>query len=106
MWWLRSEQTNRNASWYAMNGVTNMVGSLLAWGLGHISSHVLHSYQVWPHKNSKWVIHAILRLADYLLVLWSCHCRVFHDSLVSRVPRVTASLTDPANQPLPSRFSC
>jgi MFS family permease len=25
MWWRRSEQTNRNASWYAMNGVTNMV---------------------------------------------------------------------------------
>ncbi|KAH8657180.1 MFS transporter [Tricladium varicosporioides] len=46
MWWRRSEQTNRNASWYAMNGVTNMVGSLLAWGLGHIHSTALHSYQI------------------------------------------------------------
>jgi hypothetical protein len=25
MWWRRGEQTYRNASWYAMNGVTNMV---------------------------------------------------------------------------------
>ncbi|PMD17790.1 MFS general substrate transporter [Hyaloscypha hepaticicola] len=46
MWWRRSEQTNRNASWYAMNGVTNMVGSLLAYGLGHIHSSKLHSYQI------------------------------------------------------------
>jgi hypothetical protein len=29
MWWRRSEQTNRNASWYAMNGVTNMVWAFL-----------------------------------------------------------------------------
>ncbi|CAG8980775.1 hypothetical protein HYALB_00012875 [Hymenoscyphus albidus] len=41
MWWRRSEQTNRNAAWYAMNGVTNMVGSLLAWGLGHIHSDTI-----------------------------------------------------------------
>lgn len=46
MWWRRSEQTNRNASWYAMNGVTTMVGSLLAWGLGHIHSDKMHSYQI------------------------------------------------------------
>ncbi|KAH8588224.1 allantoate permease-like protein [Bisporella sp. PMI_857] len=46
MWWRRSEQTNRNASWYAMNGVTNIIGSLLAYGLGHISSGSLHSYQI------------------------------------------------------------
>ncbi|KAH8800890.1 major facilitator superfamily domain-containing protein [Xylogone sp. PMI_703] len=25
MWWRRGEQTNRNAAWYAMNGITNMV---------------------------------------------------------------------------------
>ncbi|RDW88008.1 hypothetical protein BP6252_00040 [Coleophoma cylindrospora] len=46
MWWRRSEQTNRNAAWYAMNGVTNMVGSLLAYALGHIHSKRLHSYQI------------------------------------------------------------
>lgn len=45
MWYRRSEQTNRNASWYAMLGVVNMLGSLLTYGLGHIKSH-LHSYQI------------------------------------------------------------
>ncbi|PMD38589.1 MFS general substrate transporter [Hyaloscypha variabilis F] len=46
MWWRRREQTYRNASWYAMNGVTNMVGSLLAYGLAHIHSDKLYSYQI------------------------------------------------------------
>ncbi|OBT52754.1 hypothetical protein VE04_04846 [Pseudogymnoascus sp. 24MN13] len=46
MWWRRSEQTYRNAAWYSMNGITNMVGSLLAYGLGHINSGKLHSYQI------------------------------------------------------------
>lgn len=46
MWWRRQEQTNRNSLWYSMNGVTNMVGSLIAWGLGHIHSPVLFSYQI------------------------------------------------------------
>jgi MFS family permease len=45
MWWRRAEQTNRVASWYAMNGITNMFGSLLCYGLGHIQSH-LRSYQI------------------------------------------------------------
>ncbi|KAK8161729.1 allantoate permease [Phyllosticta citrichinensis] len=45
MWYRRSEQTNRNALWYAMLGVVNMFGSLLAYGLGHIKSH-LYSYQI------------------------------------------------------------
>jgi sugar phosphate permease len=45
MWWRRAEQSNRNASWYAMNGVATMFGSLIAYGLGHIKSH-LYSYQI------------------------------------------------------------
>ncbi|KAF2090522.1 MFS general substrate transporter [Saccharata proteae CBS 121410] len=45
MWYRRSEQTNRNAAWYAMLGIVNMFGSLLTYGLGHIHSH-LHSYQI------------------------------------------------------------
>ncbi|KAK7612521.1 major facilitator superfamily domain-containing protein [Phyllosticta citricarpa] len=45
MWYRRSEQTNRNALWYAMLGIVNMFGSLLTYGLGHIKSH-LHSYQI------------------------------------------------------------
>ncbi|KAB5575353.1 major facilitator superfamily transporter [Coniochaeta sp. 2T2.1] len=45
MWWRRREQTIRVASWYAMNGVTNMVGSLITYGLGHINGS-LKSYQI------------------------------------------------------------
>jgi len=44
MWWRRREQTLRLAIWFAANGVTGMVGSLLAWGLGHIDGK-LRPYQ-------------------------------------------------------------
>ncbi|PSN74516.1 MFS general substrate transporter [Corynespora cassiicola Philippines] len=46
MWYRRGEQTNRNAAWYAMLGVVNILGSLLTYGLGHIKSDLLHSYQI------------------------------------------------------------
>ncbi|KAH0594806.1 hypothetical protein MHUMG1_07641 [Metarhizium humberi] len=45
MWYRRQEQTSRNASWYAMLGVVNMLGSLLTYGLGHIQSS-LRPYQI------------------------------------------------------------
>ncbi|KAI1385548.1 MFS general substrate transporter [Hypoxylon trugodes] len=45
MWWRRREQTVRTSYWYAMNGITNMFGSLITYGLGHISSR-LRSYQI------------------------------------------------------------
>ncbi|KAI2469060.1 MFS general substrate transporter [Annulohypoxylon bovei var. microspora] len=45
MWWRRREQTVRTSYWYAMNGITNMFGSLITYGLGHVVSH-LHSYQI------------------------------------------------------------
>ncbi|KAF7677634.1 allantoate permease [Alternaria burnsii] len=46
MWYKRGEQTNRNAAWYAMLGIVNILGSLLSYGLGHIKSDLLHSYQI------------------------------------------------------------
>ncbi|KAL4867658.1 hypothetical protein BDV12DRAFT_209778 [Aspergillus spectabilis] len=45
MWWRRGEQTWRAALWNAMNGVTAIVGSLFTYGLGHIKSDTLFSYQ-------------------------------------------------------------
>ncbi|KAK4143438.1 major facilitator superfamily domain-containing protein [Dichotomopilus funicola] len=45
MWYRRREQTTRNAAWYCMLGVVNMVGSLLTYGLSHIKS-TLHPYQI------------------------------------------------------------
>lgn len=46
MWWRRSEQTNRTAYWNAMNGFTFVFGSLSTYGLGHIVTNKLYSYQV------------------------------------------------------------
>ncbi|KAI9664070.1 MAG: hypothetical protein M1821_007561 [Bathelium mastoideum] len=46
MWYRRSEQTNRNAAWYSMLGVVNMLGSLLSYGLAHIQSSILRPYQI------------------------------------------------------------
>jgi len=46
MWYKRGEQTNRNAAWYAMLGMVNILGSLLCYGLGHIQSNLLYSYQI------------------------------------------------------------
>ncbi|KAK8038098.1 hypothetical protein PG994_014865 [Apiospora phragmitis] len=46
MWWRRHEQTTRTSYWYAMNGITNMFGSLLTYGLGHIKSSSLKEYQI------------------------------------------------------------
>ncbi|KAK5953152.1 hypothetical protein OHC33_005720 [Knufia fluminis] len=46
MWWRRREQPVRLGAWYAMNGVTNMVGSLLTYGIGHIPPSTLKSYQI------------------------------------------------------------
>ncbi|KAJ7772545.1 MFS general substrate transporter [Mycena maculata] len=45
MWWRRREQTMRLALWFAMNGCTGMVGSLITYGLGHIQGK-LHPYQI------------------------------------------------------------
>ncbi|CAE6422410.1 unnamed protein product [Rhizoctonia solani] len=44
MWWRRREQTMRLSLWMAMNGVTMMFGSLIAFGIGHIRGE-LKPYQ-------------------------------------------------------------
>ncbi|OGM51325.1 allantoate permease [Aspergillus bombycis] len=46
MWYRRIEQPVRLGSWYAMNGVVYMFGSLLSYGLGHIKSSVFEPYQI------------------------------------------------------------
>ncbi|KAJ5085404.1 hypothetical protein N7532_010175 [Penicillium argentinense] len=46
MWYRRREQPVRLGSWYAMNGVVNMFGSLITYGLGHISSSIFEPYQI------------------------------------------------------------
>jgi len=44
MWWRRREQTLRLSIWFAANGATGIIGSLLSWGLGHIDG-ALRPYQ-------------------------------------------------------------
>ncbi|KAF7165952.1 hypothetical protein CNMCM6106_001924 [Aspergillus hiratsukae] len=46
MWWRRGEQTLRTSYWNGMNGVTFIVGSLFTYGLGHIPSDSLYTYQI------------------------------------------------------------
>lgn len=62
MWYRRTEQTSRNAAWYSMLGIVNIVsaalnrakekltagqfGSLLSFGLAHIHSEILDPYQI------------------------------------------------------------
>ncbi|KAJ5677652.1 uncharacterized protein N7477_003285 [Penicillium maclennaniae] len=46
IWYRRREQPVRLGSWYAMNGVVNMVGSLITYGLGHIKSSIFEPYQI------------------------------------------------------------
>ncbi|KAL8287098.1 hypothetical protein RQP46_004104 [Phenoliferia psychrophenolica] len=42
----RQEQPMRVAAWYGTNGMATMLGSLMVFGLGHIHSPVLFSYQI------------------------------------------------------------
>ncbi|KAK4899665.1 hypothetical protein LTR27_002931 [Elasticomyces elasticus] len=45
-WYRRSEQPLRVAAWYGTNGLATMVASALSYGLGHIPSDRLESWQI------------------------------------------------------------
>jgi len=45
-WYRRAEQPVRVAAWYSTNGLATMVASGLSYGLGHIPSSVLESWQM------------------------------------------------------------
>jgi MFS family permease len=44
-WYRRSEQPMRVALWFGMNGVASMVAAVLTYGLGHLESGVLATWQ-------------------------------------------------------------
>lgn len=46
-WYRRAEQPLRVAAWYGTNGLATMAAGLLSFGLGHIQSGVIHSWQVY-----------------------------------------------------------
>lgn len=45
-WYRRREQPMRIALWYGTNGISTIVGSLLAWALSFIKSDKLYVYQI------------------------------------------------------------
>jgi MFS family permease len=45
-WYRRAEQPVRVAAWYSTNGAATIIASALSYGLGHIKSDVLHSWQM------------------------------------------------------------
>jgi MFS family permease len=45
-WYRRSEQPLRVATWYGTNGLATMIGSALSFGLGHIPTETLKSWQM------------------------------------------------------------
>ena len=56
------------------------VGSLLAYGLGHINSDKLRSYQV---RAVSLIFVSVSLSTDYILSLWASYCRVLDTCLVS-----------------------
>lgn len=45
-WYMRSEQPLRVAAWYGTNGLATIFLAALSYGLGHIKSDTLHSWQI------------------------------------------------------------
>ncbi|KAI1429053.1 major facilitator superfamily domain-containing protein [Xylaria sp. FL1777] len=45
-WYRRAEQPLRVAAWYGTNGIATIVASALSYGLGHIQSPLLESWQI------------------------------------------------------------
>ncbi|KAI0538534.1 major facilitator superfamily domain-containing protein [Xylaria digitata] len=45
-WYRRAEQPLRIAAWYGTNGIATIVAAALSYGLGHIQSSVLESWQI------------------------------------------------------------
>ncbi|KAI8948722.1 MFS general substrate transporter [Xylaria longipes] len=45
-WYRRAEQPIRVAAWYGTNGIATIVASALSYGLGHINSPLIESWQI------------------------------------------------------------
>jgi MFS family permease len=45
-WYRRAEQPIRVAAWYGTNGLATIAAAALSYGLGHIKSESLHSWQI------------------------------------------------------------
>ena len=46
-WYRRAEQPIRVAAWYGTNGLATIIAAALSYGLGHIKSEALYSWQMY-----------------------------------------------------------
>lgn len=51
-WYRRAEQPLRVAAWYGTNGAATIVASALSYGLGHIPSETLKSWQMYDYSRT------------------------------------------------------
>jgi MFS family permease len=50
-WYRRAEQPIRVAAWYGTNGLATIFAAAVSYGLGHIKSDALHSWQMYVDNN-------------------------------------------------------
>lgn len=97
MWYKRSEQTNRNAAWYSMLGIVNILGSLLSYGLGHIKSDLLYSYQIIFLFCGLFTV--VTSVFVFIFMVWLLRLEVmqvlieFTSPIVQWKPRIVSSMT-------------
>jgi MFS family permease len=64
-WYRRQEQPFRVACWYGTNGIATIIGSLMSWGLGHVHSKSIASWQL------IFILPACLTILTAPLVYWA-----------------------------------
>ena len=81
--WTSEEAPLITSSWLAIDGVATIIGSLLAWGLGHTHSDVIPSWKFVFLVSRFIILPAIRQLTQYLGCRCHHHCLVLGGPLVS-----------------------
>jgi MFS family permease len=70
-WYRRAEQPIRVAAWYGTNGLATIVAAALSYGLGHIKSEALYSWQMYALvPKFSFSTHADHLLASFSSLVW------------------------------------
>ncbi|CAK7204676.1 hypothetical protein SEUCBS139899_007435 [Sporothrix eucalyptigena] len=100
MWYTRKEQAVIVSFWFGMNGVQGICGGLIAYGISHIHSHVIKSWQV------LYIILGGITCVWAVFVLWwmpdspmRAKCWSYEDRLLM-IERVRANQTGIQNRKL------
>ncbi|KAG9243612.1 major facilitator superfamily domain-containing protein [Calycina marina] len=92
-WYRRSEQPLRVAAWYGTNGLATIIGAAISYGLGHIPSKVLKSWQI------IFLFMGLLTIVTAPFVYWKLDNSVFtarfltHHEKMQAVERLRANQT-------------